>query len=77
MNFHDVEQLSAYLDGQLSPSDAARLQHRITSEPGMASALENLRESRDILRRLPHRRAPRNFLLTPRMVGRKPPLPTT
>ena len=44
MNFRDVEQLSAYLDGQLSPSDAARLQHRITSEPGMASALENLRE---------------------------------
>jgi hypothetical protein len=75
MNFRDVEQLSAYLDGQLSSSDSARLQNRIASEPEMASTLESLRESRAILRRLPHRRAPRNFLLTPKMVGKKPPLP--
>jgi hypothetical protein len=75
MNFRDVEQLSAYLDGQLSPSDSARLKNRLTSEPGMASMLESLRESRTLLRRLPHRRAPRNFLLTPKMVGQRPPLP--
>ena len=75
MNYRDVEQLSAYLDGQLSPSDSARLKERLPSEPGLAATLESLRESRSLLRRLPHRRAPRNFLLTPKMVGQKPPLP--
>lgn len=75
MNHQDVEQLSAYLDGLLSPSDSAQLQARLASEPVLASTLNGMRESRALLRRLPHRRAPRNFLLTPKMVGRKPPLP--
>jgi len=75
MNQRDVEQLSALLDGQLSPSDSARLNTRLTSEPLLTSTLDALRESRMLLRRLPHRRAPRNFLLTPKMVGQKPPLP--
>lgn len=75
MNQRDVEQLSSYLDGQLSPSDSARLKTRLTSDPALASTLDALRESRSLLRRLPHRRAPRNFLLTPKMVGQKPPLP--
>jgi anti-sigma factor RsiW len=77
MNFRDVEQLSAYLDGQLSPSDSARLKSRLTSDRPLASTLNALSESRALLRRLPHRRAPRNFLLTPKMVGQKPPLPRT
>ena len=75
MNHRDVEQLSSYLDGQLSPSDSARLKTRLASDPALASTLDALRESRSLLRRLPHRRAPRNFLLTPKMVGQKPPLP--
>lgn len=75
MNQRDVEQLSALLDGQISPSDAARLRTRLASEPLLTSTLEALRESRMLLRRLPHRRAPRNFLLTRKMVGQKPPLP--
>jgi anti-sigma factor RsiW len=75
MNQRDVEQLSSYLDGQLSPSDSARLKTRLASDPALASTLDALRESRSLLRRLPHRRAPRNFLLTPKMVGQRPPLP--
>ena len=75
MNHRDVEQLSSYLDGGLSPSDSARLEFRLASDPALASALDALRESRSLLRRMPHRRAPRNFLLTPKMVGQKPPLP--
>ena len=75
MNQRDIEQLSAYLDGQLSPSDSARLKTRLASDLELASTLDALRESRSLLRRLPHRRAPRNFLLTPKMVGQKPPLP--
>jgi anti-sigma factor RsiW len=77
MNQRDVEQLSSYLDGQLSPSDSARLKTRLASDPALVSTLDALRASRSLLRRLPHRRAPRNFLLTPKMVGKRPPLPRT
>ncbi len=75
--FHDVKQLSAYLDGQLSPSDSARLESRLRSDPELASVYDDLRSTRGILRKLPTRRAPRNFTLTRKMVGLKPPLPRT
>jgi len=76
-SFRDVEKLSAYLDGQLKPSEVARLESRIQAEPQLASILQDLRQTRSLLRRLPQRRAPRNFTLTPKMVGQKPPLPRT
>jgi hypothetical protein len=76
-NFRDIEQLSAYLDGQLNPSDSTRLESRITADPELASVLSDLRAARGILRKLPARKAPRNFTLTRQMVGLKPPLPRT
>jgi len=76
-SFRDVEKLSAYLDGELKPSEVARLETRLQTEPGLASVLNDLRQARGILRQLPQRRAPRNFTLTPKMVGGKPPLPAT
>lgn len=74
-SFRDVAQLSAYLDGQLRPSESASLESRLASEPELAATLEDLRQARGVLRQLPQRRAPRNFTLTPKMVGLKPPLP--
>lgn len=76
-SFRDVEKLSAYLDGQLKPSEVARLESRLQTEPELASILQDLRQTRGLLRQLPQRRAPRNFTLTPKMVGQKPPLPRT
>jgi hypothetical protein len=76
-SFRDVEKLSAYLDGQLKPSEIARLESRLKTDPELASILKDLRQTRGLLRRLPQRRAPRNFTLTPKMVGQKPPLPRT
>lgn len=73
--FHDIEQLSAYLDGQLSPSDSARLESRLKSDPELASAYEDIRSTRAILRKLPSRKAPRNFTLTRKMAGLNPPVP--
>lgn len=75
MNFKDIELISAYLDGQTSPSDLTRLETRLASDPELAATLQALSESRGLLRRLPKRRAPRNFTLTYAMVGKKPPLP--
>jgi anti-sigma factor RsiW len=73
--FHDIEQLSSYLDGQLGLSESARLESRLSSDPELASAFNDLRAARGILRKLPSRKAPRNFMLTRQMVGLKPPLP--
>lgn len=75
MNQRDLELLSAYLDGELSPSDSARLEARINSDGELASVLDDLRAARTLLRKLPKRRAPRNFTLTRKMVGLNPPLP--
>jgi anti-sigma factor RsiW len=75
MNSRDLELLSSYLDGQLSPSDATRLESRLKSDGELVSALDDLRAARTLLRKLPKRRAPRNFTLTRKMVGLNPPLP--
>lgn len=73
--FQEIEQLSAYLDGQLNKADSAKLEARIKSDPELASAISELRAARSILHKLPARKAPRNFTLTRQMVGLKPPLP--
>src|SRR5512146_1569198 len=75
MNFRDAELLSAYLDGRLSPSEAARLEARLSTDKNLKTTLEGLRETRALLRQLPRRRAPRNFRLTPQMAGIRPPAP--
>ena len=75
MKLRDLELLSAYLDGQLKPSDSARLEARLKTDPELASVLTDLRSTRSLLRKLPARRAPRNFTLTRKMVGQNPPLP--
>jgi negative regulator of sigma E activity len=75
MNHRDVELLSAYLDGELKPSDSAKLEARLKTDPELASVLNDLRSTRALLRKLPQRRAPRNFTLTRKMVGQNPPMP--
>jgi len=75
LSFRDMENLSAYLDGQLNPAEKTRLENRIQSDPTLASVLEEFRQTRRLLQRTPHRRAPRNFTLTPKMAGIRPPVP--
>jgi hypothetical protein len=71
----DLEQISAYLDGQLSQDDSARLASRLKTDPELRAVYEEMRQSQALLRKLPMRRAPRNFRLTAKMAGVKPPLP--
>ena len=75
MKPRDVELLSAYLDGQLNPSDSARLEARLQTDRELVAVMDDLRAARGYLRQLPKRRAPRNFTLTRKMVGLNPPLP--
>lgn len=63
------ETLSAYLDGQLSRSAQARLEQRLNQDAELRQALEELRQTRFLLRSQPKLRAPRNFTLTPTMAG--------
>lgn len=67
MNFHDVELLCAYLDGQLSPQETARVEARLGRERDLQGVLRDLRASRSVLRALPRRKAPRDFRLRPQM----------
>src|SRR5688572_22546002 len=75
MKQRDLELLSSYLDGQLSPSDSARLESRLASDRNLRAVMDDLSEARSLLRRLPSRKAPRNFTLTRKMVGQNPPMP--
>jgi hypothetical protein len=74
-SFRDIENLSAYLDGHLPQSEKARLEKRLQSEADLSAALKELLHTRAILQRVPQRRVPRNFTLTPKMAGIKPPVP--
>lgn len=74
-NTSQIDQISAYLDRQLSPSESARLEARLAADPQLAALLNDLRLARTFLRRMPARKAPRNFTLTRKMVGQRPPLP--
>ena len=74
-SFRDLTNLSAYLDGALNASACQKLEERLVCDPDLASALDDLRLSRAVLRRTPKRRAPRNFTLSPQMAGVRPPMP--
>jgi anti-sigma factor RsiW len=75
MNFRDIELLSVYLDGRLSPSESNQLESRLASDQNLQAVMEDLRTARGLLRHLPQRRVPRNFTLTPKMAGLKAPEP--
>lgn len=77
MKRRDTELLSAYLDGELKLSDSTKLEARLKTDPELASVLNDIRATRALLRKLPSRKAPRNFTLTRKMVGQNPPLPRT
>jgi hypothetical protein len=74
-SFRDMETLSAYLDGQINQAEKTHLERRIQSDATLAAALQGLRQTRALIQRTPKRRAPRNFTLTARMAGIRPPVP--
>jgi anti-sigma factor RsiW len=73
ITLREWEALSAYLDGQLNQKDRQRLERGLQERLELRQALEELRRTRAILRSQPKLRAPRNFTLTPEMVGFRTP----
>jgi negative regulator of sigma E activity len=58
------EQLSAYLDGELSDKETRRVDEMLVDDPALSDELESLREVRQLLRSLPHEQAPDGLLDT-------------
>ena len=56
-----LEQLSAYLDGEMEPDEARRLKRRLKDDRELAAELEKLQAIRGLVHDLPRRRAPSDF----------------
>jgi hypothetical protein len=78
LNDRDVELLSAYLDGALTPAERAALEARLQADAALRRDLDGLRQTVALVRALPRLAAPRSFALTPAQAGlvdRPRPLP--
>ena len=73
---HDLELLSSYLDGQLSPSEQELVEKRLESDFTYKEVFEKLRRTCLILRSLPQRPAPRNFTLSAEVNNKKVNIPS-
>lgn len=69
------ERISAYLDGTLPGRDRERLESRMAGDPALRAQVRQMRAIRQAMRRLPRRRAPRNFTLDAAQVGQIRPEP--
>lgn len=65
---NEWEQLSAYLDGQLSSIEKTKMDERLEARPDLRETLEEIRRLRVLLQIAPRRRAPYNFTLSREMV---------
>ena len=70
---HDLELLSAYLDGELSDHERISLEQRLSHESDLRTVLDDLRETIAMVRDLPTLKAPRNFTLDPAIYNRPAP----
>jgi len=61
----DLELLSAYLDQQIKAGERQKVEARLRDDAQFRKSYEQLRQTRQLLRSLPVRRAPRNFTLSP------------
>ena len=63
-----LEQLSAFLDGEINEAEQKQIESRLASEPELHEMYEGLRKTKLLFGRLRRLRAPRSFALTPEMV---------
>jgi hypothetical protein len=64
----ELEQLSAFLDGELNETEQKQIESRLASEAELHEVYEGLRKTKLLFSRLRRVRAPRSFALTPEMV---------
>jgi hypothetical protein len=71
------EQVSAYVDGQLSAQERQRLERELAVDAALRQEVEQQRLIKSRLQQLTRQRAPRNFTLNPSLYGRPQPQPAT
>ncbi|KAA3654727.1 MAG: hypothetical protein DWQ04_34170 [Chloroflexi bacterium] len=59
------EQITAYVDGELSPRERQHFEQLMADDPGLQAEVADLQQFKQNLRQLPRRRVPRNFTLDP------------
>ena len=64
----ELNMLSAYLDGELKPSDKQKLDARLEKDPELRQWLADLQQTKLMLGQLTRLKSPRSFTLTPDMV---------
>jgi len=69
------ELLSAYLDGELSAGERARLEAQLVADPALQAELDALRQTVALMRALPLVPSPRNFILPQTTPSRPRPAP--
>lgn len=73
---HDLELLSAYIDGQLSADERRTVERRLDEEAELRQAYDELRATVQALRDLEPLRPPRSFTLDPaKVAAQRPPAP--
>jgi hypothetical protein len=72
ISLRDWELLSEYVDRQLSPKQAQRMEARLQQNPDLRDALNDLLRLKAVLRSAPRLKAPRRFTLKPEMVSQRP-----
>jgi anti-sigma factor RsiW len=68
----ELELLSAYIDGELKPGKARRLEARLRADARLREHLDKLQAVSRGMRALPQVKPPKSFILTPEMVGISP-----
>ncbi|MBE3039866.1 MAG: hypothetical protein IMZ62_13780 [Chloroflexi bacterium] len=65
----DWQLLSEYVDGQLSARQKEKLEQRLQADVGLRQGVEEMRQTRAILRSVPRLKVPHNFTLTRAMAS--------
>jgi anti-sigma factor RsiW len=71
----DLQALSEYLDYQMHPKRRAALEERIEKSPELRQAVNDLLMVKRVLQSQGRNKSPRNFTLTPAMLGQVPRQP--
>ncbi|MGD2028103.1 MAG: hypothetical protein PVI99_09830 [Anaerolineales bacterium] len=67
----EIENLSAYLDHELTEAEEAKIRARLSEDANLREVLEDLRLTRYTLRNAPQVKRQRSFTLTPEMVSQQ------
>jgi len=67
----NLETISAYLDGELTGHEREQIERLLQEDDNLREWYQELMRTRSVIRNTPALRAPRNYYLTPEMVGQK------